>query len=183
MSARRMERGRGWMAPRDQGRTTSFADPVNAIQPKEVLVSTKAQQTYERINALVEGGMKKADAFKQLAEEYGQPVDSVRGAYYGAKRTAEGGGSSTGVRRSRKRETTPEDAVASAVATLEGACQAIEQELEIARERAEEAKAEYEAMKASSGARIKEIRSKIAVLAPDTATAATKPGERKEARS
>ena len=53
---------------------------------------TKAQQTYERINALVSGGMQKAAAFKQLAEEYGQPVDSVRGAYYGHKRIVETGG-------------------------------------------------------------------------------------------
>jgi chromosome segregation ATPase len=129
---------------------------------------TKAQATFERINALVDGGMQKADAFKQLAEEYGQSTDSVRGAYYTAKRQAEGGTSSTRS-RSRKRETTTEDAVASAVATLRGAIDSVEFELETARERAEEAQAEYEAMKAASGDRIKEIRAKIAVLDP-TAT-------------
>jgi hypothetical protein len=141
------------------------------------LVSTKAQQTYERINALVEQGTARAEAFKRLAEEYGQPVDSVRGAYYGHKRVVETGGSPSGGRgsgrRSRKRETTTQDAVASAVATLRGAIEAIERELEAARERAEEATAEYEAMQAASGGRVKEIRAKIAVLDPSAGQASS----------
>jgi len=135
-------------------------------------MSTKAEQTYERINALVDGGMKKADAFKQLAEEYGQPVTSVRGAYYGHKRVLErgdapGGSGRSTPRRSRKRETTTQDAVASAVATLRGAIDSIESELETARERADEAQAEYDAMQAAAGGRIEEIRAKIAVLDPE----------------
>ncbi len=137
-------------------------------------MATKAQQTYERVNALVDGGMQKAEAFKQLAEEYGQPVDSVRGAYYGHKRTLERGDEPgtgergrTSVRRSRKRETTIGDAVASAVASLHSAIDSIELELVTARERAEEATAEYEAMKAATGGRIDEIRAKIAILDPE----------------
>ena len=134
---------------------------------------TKAQQTYERVNTLVDDGMQKAAAFKQLAEEYGQPVDSVRGAYYGHKRVVETGGQPgtgrSGVRRSRKRETTTQDAIASAVATLRSAIDSIEVELEAARERADEAKAEYEAMQAASADRIEEIRAKIAVLDPEAA--------------
>lgn len=137
---------------------------------------TKAQQTYERINALVDGGMQKADAFKQLAEEYGQSTDSVRGAYYTAKRQL-GGATGAPRSRSRKRETTTEDAVASAVATLRGACESIEFELDTARERAEEAQAEYEAMKAASGGRIKEIRAKIAVLDPTVSDEPAKPNK------
>ena len=88
---------------------------------------TKAQQTYERINALVDGGMQKAEAFKQLAGEYGQPVTSVRGAYYGHKRVLERGDepSTRTARRSRKRETTTQDAVASAVASLRGDIESI----------------------------------------------------------
>ena len=132
---------------------------------------TKAQQTYERINALVDGGMQKAAAFKQLAEEYGQPVDTVRGAYYGHKRVVEtggqpGAGRATG-RRPRKRETTTQDAIASAVNSLEAAIDSIERELEAARERASEAQAEYEAMQAASTGRIEEIRAKIAALDPE----------------
>ncbi len=135
-------------------------------------MSTKAQQTHERITALVAGGMQKADAFKQLADEYGQPVTSVRGAFYSAKRVLEGGDPSP--RRSRKRETTPDDAVAAAVAALTAAVDAIVFEVEVAQERANEATAEAEAIKASSGARIKEIQAKIAVLDPDAATSATR---------
>ncbi len=43
---------------------------------------TKAQEVYERVEALVASGVKKADAFRQLADELGQPFNSVRGAYY-----------------------------------------------------------------------------------------------------
>ena len=136
-------------------------------------MSTKAQQTYERINALVDGGMQKADAFKQLAEEYGQPVDSVRGAYYGHKRVVETGGQPgagrSGVRRSRKRETTTEDAVASAVATLNAAIDAIMAEVAAAQERAVEAAAECKALQATASGRIEAIQAKIAVLAPEAA--------------
>lgn len=143
---------------------------------------TKAQVTYERVNALVESGTQKAAAFKQLAEEYGQPVDSVRGADYGHKRLLERGDEpSTGsrpARRSRKRETTAEDAVASAVATLRAAIDSIDVELETARQRADEAQAEYEAMHAASAGRIEQIRAKIAVLDPeaDEPPASSEPG-------
>ena len=48
---------------------------------------TKAQQVYEEIEAMTATGeVKKAEAFKTLAEQYGQPVDSLRGAYYQHKR-------------------------------------------------------------------------------------------------
>ena len=134
---------------------------------------TKAQQTYQRINALVESGTAKAAAFKQLAEEYQQPVDSVRGAFYGYKRVLERGDqpgtrtrSRSAGRRSPRRETTTQDAIASAVASLQSACESIEFELETARDRADEARAEYEAMQAASTGRIEEIQAKIAVLDP-----------------
>jgi hypothetical protein len=141
---------------------------------------TKAQQTMDRVDALVGGGTKKADAFKQLAEEYGQPVDSVRGAYYSARKAA-GLSAPGGARRTGRRETTAQDAIASAVATLEAAIESIDFELETARERAAEAEAEYEAIKQASGGRIEEIRAKIAVLDPSRAEApaVTKPATRK----
>ena len=142
---------------------------------------TKAQQTMDRVDALVAGGTKKADAFKQLAEEYGQPVDSVRGAYYYSARKAAGLSAPGGARRTGRRGTTPQDAIASAVAMLESAIESIDFELEAARERAAEAQAEYEAIKQASGGRIEEIRAKIAVLDPSRAEApaVTKPATRK----
>lgn len=124
---------------------------------------TKAQEIYERVNALVAEGLSRPDAFRQLAKELGQKFDSIRGAYYTGRQQATGETGTAG-RRPRKRETTPQDAVLAAVATLENAITAIEREVTAAAERALEAQAEHEALKANSGARIDEIRRKIAVL-------------------
>jgi hypothetical protein len=130
---------------------------------------TKAQQVYEKVEAMVATGeVKKADAFKTLAEEYDQPVDSLRGAYYQHKRVLDNGGtpptSSGGTRRTRRRETTSDTAVESAIATLRRAIDSIDAEIEIAKERATEAQAEYEAMQASADERKSAIEGKIALL-------------------
>ncbi len=131
---------------------------------------TKAQEVYAKIEALVaQGDVKKADAFKSLAEEYGQPVDSIRGAYYQHKRVLDSGGSpgassAGGSRRTRRRETTSETAVESAVMTLRRAVDSIDAEIEVARERAVEAQSEYEAMQASADERKDAINKKIALL-------------------
>jgi hypothetical protein len=121
-------------------------------------MSTKAQQVYERVEQLVAGGSTKADAFKQLAEEFDQPVNSVRGAYY--QHTAKLGGG----RKPRKRETTPADAVESAKALLTKAIESIDAEIAAAKERADEARAEYEAMKASATERKTAIKAKLTAL-------------------
>lgn len=123
---------------------------------------TKAQEVYERVNTLVEGGTTKADAFRQLAEEYGQPVKSLQGSYYTHSRKANGGSSQP--RKPRKRETTPADAVDSAKALLERAVESIDAEIEAAKERMNEAKAEFESLKASASERKADIKAKIAAL-------------------
>ena len=120
---------------------------------------TKAQQIYERINALVADGVAKADAFRQLADEYGQPVKSLQGSYYTHSRKANGGSTPR-----RKRETTTADALASAVAALEKALASIDEEIEAAKERAEEAKAEYESLRGSANGRKQAIQAKITAL-------------------
>jgi hypothetical protein len=124
-------------------------------------MATKAEEIWDEVNALVAAGTKKADAFKQLAEKYGQPVDSMRGAYYGHKRKAEGGESRP---RTRRRETTPEDALADARAALERSIAAIDREIEAAEERASEATAEAEALKASAAERKKAITQRLEAL-------------------
>ena len=48
---------------------------------------TKAQEVYKSVEALVASGGRKADAFRQLADELDQPFNSVRGAYYAHSRT------------------------------------------------------------------------------------------------
>jgi hypothetical protein len=131
---------------------------------------TKAQEVYEKVEAMVASGeVKKADAFKTLAEEYDQPVDSLRGAYYQHKRVLENGGTSPttsggGTRRTRRRETTSETAVESAITTLRRAIDSIDAEIEVAAERAREAQAEYESMQASADERKAAIEEKIALL-------------------
>lgn len=133
---------------------------------------TKAQEVYEQVEAMIASGeVKKADAFKTLAGQYGQPVDSVRGAYYQHKRVLERGGDTSaaggGPRRTRRRETTSETAVESAIATLRRAIEQIDAEIAVAEERAREAQAEYEAMTASADERKQAIAAKITLLETD----------------
>ncbi len=109
---------------------------------------TKAEEVHQRVDALVAQGVTKAEAFRQLAEEYGQPVKSLQGAYYQHARKGNGGKG-----RSRTRETTPADALESAKAVFVRALEAIDDEIVTAKERIDEAKAEHEALKASADER------------------------------
>jgi hypothetical protein len=127
-------------------------------------MATKAEQIWDEINAQVESGTPKADAFKALAEEYGRPVDSIRGSYYTHKRKIEGGEPNAKPSRTRRRETTPDDALADARAALERAIASIDREVEVAKARADEAKAEYEALKASASDRKKAITERLEAL-------------------
>jgi predicted nucleic acid-binding Zn-ribbon protein len=120
---------------------------------------TKAQEVYERVEALVASGVRKAEAFRQAADEYGQPFNSIRGAYYAHTRTLTGTPS-----RPRKRETTTEDAVESATAVLTRAIEAIDAEITHAKERAEQAKADYEHLRDSAQERKQSIQTKIDAL-------------------
>jgi hypothetical protein len=120
---------------------------------------TKAAEVHTKVEALIAGGTTKADAFKKLAEEYGQPVNSIRGSYYQHTRTTDGGSS-----RPRRRETTPEDAIGDARAALERAIQSVDREVVTAEERATEARAEADALKASAPERKKAIQARLKAL-------------------
>jgi hypothetical protein len=121
---------------------------------------TKAQEVYEKVEELIAGGTTKADAFKQLADEYGQPVNSIRGSYYTWSKTLETGGPS----RTRRRETTPDDALADARRVFERAIEQVDIEVDAAKHRADEAKAEHEALKASAADRKKAIQERLDAL-------------------
>lgn len=121
---------------------------------------TRAQEIHERVERMVEGGMSRPDAFKQLAKEYGMQPNSVRGAYYSGRP----GNGSASPRRTRRRETTAEDAVADAVRVLEAAKDAIDAEVEAARTRALEAAAEHKAMAEAAPRRKEEIQARIDAL-------------------
>ncbi len=124
---------------------------------------TKAQEIYDAVEKLIAAGTDKAEAFKQLAEETGRPYDSVRGSYYSHKKKLEGG-DGTKPSRTRRRETTPDDALADARAALERAIANIDREVEAAKSRADEAKAEYESLKASASDRKKVITERLEAL-------------------
>jgi chromosome segregation ATPase len=127
-------------------------------------MATKAKQIWDEVNELVREGTTRADAFKAKAEEYGRPVDSIRGSYYTHKRKLEGGDPDAKPSRTRRRETTPDDALSDARAALERAIDAIDREVEAAKARAEEAKAEYEALQASAEGRKQAITERLEAL-------------------
>lgn len=125
------------------------------------MATTKAQEIFEEVEKRIASGVEKADAFKQIAEEKGRPYDSVRGSYYSHKKRIEGGRSKP---RTRRRETTPDDALADARAALERAIAAIDREVEAAAERASEAAAEAKALKESAEGRKKAITERLGAL-------------------
>jgi len=125
------------------------------------VAATKAQQVFEEVEKRIASGIDKADAFKQLADETGRPYDSIRGSYYSHKTKSEGGESKP---RTRRRETTPDDALADARAALQRAITSIDREIEVAKARADEAKAEYEALKASAADRKDAITERLEAL-------------------
>ena len=120
---------------------------------------TKAQEVYERTEALVASGVAKAEAFRQLAEEYGQEFNSIRGAYYAHTRSL--GGSP---RRSTKREVAPVGPIESATSVLEKALETIEEDVAAAKVRADDAKAEYEHLRDTAKERKATLKAKIDVL-------------------
>jgi predicted nucleic acid-binding Zn-ribbon protein len=123
---------------------------------------TKAQEIYDEVNRRVAAGVEKSDAFRQLAEAASRPYDSIRGSYYSHKKKIEGGESKPS--RTRRRETTPDDALADARGALERAVQAIDREVETAEDRASEAAAEAKALKASAAERKKTITERLEAL-------------------
>jgi molecular chaperone DnaK (HSP70) len=119
---------------------------------------TKAQKIYERVEAVVkEQGITKKDAQVIVGKEFGMQPSSIRGAEYQARKEL-------GLTRNRVQETTPDNAVESAIATLEKARDAIDDEVDAAKERADEATREHKALKDSAAARKAEIESKIEAL-------------------
>jgi hypothetical protein len=155
--------GLGWP---HGGRKDSFVFLLAAkvIQPqRSTRMATKAQDIYDRVEAMVAAGTEKADAFRQIAEEAGRPFDSVRGSYYSHKKKLDGGDNAKPA-RTRRRETTPDDALADARAALQRAIDSIDREVEVAKARADEAKAEYDSLKGSAAERKQAIMERLEAL-------------------
>ena len=120
---------------------------------------TKAQEVYDRVEALVASGVKKADAFRQVADEFEQPFNSMRGAYYAHTRTLGGAPS-----RPRKQAASNGDPIEQAMTVLTRAVESIDAEVADAKTRVEEAKTEYEHLRDTAAERKAAIQAKIDVL-------------------
>ena len=120
---------------------------------------TKAQEVYERVEALVVSGVRKADAFRQVAEEFGQPFNSMRGAYYAHTGTL--GGTPA---RARKTAPAAIDPIEQATGVLSKALEAIDEQVEVAKTRAEEAAGLYKELRDSASERKAAIKAKIEAL-------------------
>ncbi|MGE5335856.1 MAG: hypothetical protein ACM3JL_00340 [Nitrososphaerota archaeon] len=119
---------------------------------------SKAQDIYDRVEAVAAEGHSKKEAHEIVAKEFGMKPSSIRGAVYQARKV----NGETGPRRVR--ETTTEGAVASAVQTLEDAREAIDEEVAAAKERADEATREYKTLREGADARKAEITARIEAL-------------------
>src|SRR5205085_11013951 len=108
---------------------------------------TKAQEVYERVEALVASGVSKADAFRQIADELGQPFNSMRGAYYAHTRTL--GGTPSRPRRSESNG----DPIEQALTVLTRAVEAIDTEVADAKTRLDDARAEHEHLRDTASER------------------------------
>jgi hypothetical protein len=125
------------------------------------MATTKAEDIYNRTHALMEQGMSRSDAFNKIAEEEQRPRDSIRGSFYSHKKKLEGVEAKP---RTRRRETTPEDALADARASLERSIAAIDREVQAAEERAAESAAEAKALKESAAGRKQAITERLEAL-------------------
>lgn len=119
-------------------------------------MSTKSQEIYDRVVALMEGGTTQADACRQIAEETGLKPDSVRGTFQTMRRKTSGSAATP-----RRRETTIDSAVADAIRTLERARDNIDREIEAADARARESAEEAKSLKATAADRKAAIQAKI----------------------
>ncbi len=120
---------------------------------------TKAQEVYERVEALVASGVRKADAFRQVADEFGQPFNSTRGAYYAHTRTLGGTPASP-----RKRPAANGDPIKQATNVLTRAIEAIDADVAAAKTRIDEAKAEYEHLRDTAAERKAALEAKLEAL-------------------
>ena len=119
---------------------------------------TKAQEVYERVEALVATGLRKADAFKQVAEEYDAPFNSMRGAYYAHTGTL--GGTPARTRKTAQAV----DPIEQATSVLTTALEVIDEQVEAAKSRAEEAAGLYKELRDSANERKATIKTKIEAL-------------------
>ena len=121
---------------------------------------TKAEQTYTAIGKLLDGGMRLADAVRQVAAETGRSEVAVRASYYNWRAKLD-----PPRRRGHAGEPmSVADAIREARQLLEHALGLVDAEVETARAEMEAAIERYETLKASAAGRRSELEGKIAAL-------------------
>jgi hypothetical protein len=128
------------------------------------MAKTQAEETYETITKLTDGGMRMADAVHKVASDTGKTEGAVRGNYYNHRRKLDRG-STTPARRSRRRQAlSVDDAIEGARQLLQQALGAIDRELEAAKAELDVAQQRYDQLESSVKDRKDELERKIKAL-------------------
>ncbi len=125
--------------------------------------TTKAAETHAAITRLVDGGLRLADAVRQLAAETGRSEAAVRASYYQQRAKLGQRGRASGPTRAREAPSV-DDAIREARHVLERALERIDEELEAAKAELDAAAERYETLKASAAERKAELTRRIAAL-------------------
>jgi hypothetical protein len=67
----------GGLTARGRALSLSAGRQGHSTPRRQHIAVTKAQEIYDRVEAMVAAGTEKADAFKQIADETSRPYDSV----------------------------------------------------------------------------------------------------------
>lgn len=128
---------------------------------------SKSQLYYEEVEALVAGGMKNADAIRQVAENHGATDNAVRGGIYQYKTKYTNGAAGSTTTRRRSSAPAPasvDDYVAAARKALEDALALIDREVSEAKTTLDAAQARYDDVVSSVAERKADIEKKLKVL-------------------
>lgn len=125
--------------------------------------TTKAMETHAAITRLVDGGLRLADAVRQLAAETGRSEAAVRASYYQQRTKLGEHGRGSGPTRAQE-ALSVDDAIREARHVLERALERIDEELEAARAELDAATERYETLKTSAAERKAALARRIAAL-------------------
>lgn len=124
-----------------------------------------AEQYYEAVEGLKQGGMSNAEAIRKVAADFGKEENAIRGGTHQYKKKLEGGGTaSSGGRGRRKAVATVEDHLASARRSLEEALHLVDREVDQAKQALDAAQARYDEVTASVKDRKTDIEKKLKAL-------------------
>jgi hypothetical protein len=126
---------------------------------------SEAQADFARVEQLKQGGLRQADAIRQVARERGKNENTVRINHHRYRTKTEGGAGSRRGSNSRPGTVSVSDAVSRARSVLEEALAAVDEEARVAKSERDAAQARYEEVMASAKARRAELEAKIAALA------------------